>query len=136
MATKTIEKTKKSATVPTTQNDNVWFENELQQDIWEKKYCVDGESLDEFFDRISGGNEQMRKLIQQRRFMPGGRILASRGLSDRGRKITYSNCYVIAPPEDNIESIFDCATRLARTYSYGGGCGVDISKLSPAGANQ
>lgn len=44
------------------------------------------------------------------------------------------NCYVVTPPEDNIESIFDCARNLARTYSYGGGCGVDISKLSPRGA--
>ena len=41
---------------------------------------------------------------------------------------------MIAPPEDNIESIFDCAKKLARTYSYGGGCGVDISKLAPRGA--
>ena len=41
---------------------------------------------------------------------------------------------MIAPPEDNIESIFDCAKKLARTYSYGGGCGIDISKLSPRGA--
>jgi ribonucleoside-diphosphate reductase alpha chain len=44
------------------------------------------------------------------------------------------NCYVIEPPEDNIESIFDCAKKLARTYSYGGGCGVDISRLAPAGS--
>ena len=41
---------------------------------------------------------------------------------------------MIAPPEDEIESIFDCAKKLARTYSYGGGCGVDISRLSPRGA--
>ncbi len=41
---------------------------------------------------------------------------------------------MIEPPEDNIESIFDCAKKLARTYSYGGGCGVDISNLSPRGA--
>lgn len=44
------------------------------------------------------------------------------------------NCYVIAPPEDNIESIFESRKKLARTYSYGGGCGIDISKLAPAGA--
>lgn len=30
------------------------------------------------------------------------------------------NCYVISPPEDNIESIFDCAKNLARTFSFGG----------------
>jgi len=145
MATKTTDKkqntTKTSTELSMDSNPpaeatviDTWFENELQRDIWEKKYCVNGESLDEFFDRISGGNQEMRALIKKRQFMPGGRILASRGLGNMGRKITYSNCYVIAPPEDNIESIFDCAARLARTYSYGGGCGVDISKLSPAGA--
>lgn len=41
---------------------------------------------------------------------------------------------MIAPPEDSIESIFDCASKLARTYSYGGGCGIDLSKLAPRGA--
>ena len=55
-------------------------------------------------------------------------------MDKRGIKTTLSNCYVIAPPEDNIESIFECATKLARTYSYGGGCGIDISKLAPRGA--
>lgn len=111
-----------------------WFKTELQKDIWEKKYCYQNESLDGFFDRISGGNKEVRKLIVEKKFMPGGRILASRGLANDGRKITYSNCYVISPPEDNIESIFECAAKLARTYSYGGGCGIDISKLAPAGA--
>ena len=41
---------------------------------------------------------------------------------------------MVTPPEDNIESIFECAKKLARTYSYGGGCGVDISGLAPRGA--
>jgi len=30
------------------------------------------------------------------------------------------NCYVITPPEDNLESIYNTDYRLARTYSYGG----------------
>ena len=29
------------------------------------------------------------------------------------QKISMSNCYVITPPEDSIESIFDCAKKLA-----------------------
>ena len=37
-------------------------------------------------------------------------------------------------PEDNLESIYDTAKQLARTYSYGGGSGVDISKIRPRGA--
>lgn len=44
------------------------------------------------------------------------------------------NCYVVTPPEDNIESIFESASKLARTYSFGGGCGTDISKLRPKNA--
>ena len=60
--------------------------------------------------------------------------MSNRGLEYEGRKITLSNCYVVAPPEDEIESIFDCARNLARTYSYGGGCGIDISNLAPKGA--
>ena len=48
--------------------------------------------------------------------------------------VVVHNCYVITPPEDSIESIFDCAKKLARTYSYGGGCGIDISNLAPRGA--
>lgn len=85
-------------------------------------------------DRVSGGEPELRQLIYEKKFLFGGRILANRGLENFGRKITLSNCYVITPPEDNLESIFDCAKKLARTYSYGGGCGIDISKLSPRGA--
>lgn len=44
------------------------------------------------------------------------------------------NCYVLTPPEDNLESIFETGSKLARTFSYGGGCGIDVSKLRPKGA--
>jgi ribonucleoside-diphosphate reductase alpha chain len=113
---------------------NEWLDSDLGRDIWTKKYCYNNETLDQFFDRVSGGNEEVKQLIIEKKFLPAGRILANRGLHKIGRKISYSNCYVISPPEDNIESIFDCAKKLARTYSYGGGCGIDISKLSPSGA--
>jgi ribonucleoside-diphosphate reductase alpha chain len=109
-------------------------ENQLGQDIWERKYRYGNETFDEWINRVSGGNSEIANLIKEKKFLFGGRILANRGLENKGRKISLSNCYVIEPPEDNIESIFDCAKKLARTYSYGGGCGVDISKLSPRGA--
>lgn len=108
-------------------------ENQLGQDIWERKYRYENETFDEWINRVSGGNSEIANLIKEKKFLFGGRILANRGLENKGRKISLSNCYVIEPPEDNIESIFDCAKKLARTYSYGGGCGVDISKLSPRG---
>lgn len=108
--------------------------NQLSLDIWSKKYKFQNESFNEWLDRVSGGNADIRQLIKEKKFIFGGRILANRGLNKIGKKITLSNCYVIPEPEDNLESIFDCATKLARTYSYGGGCGVDVSKLRPKGA--
>ena len=106
--------------------------NQLSIDIWSKKYQNNSETLEEWFNRISGNYSQLRNLIVSKKFLFGGRILANRGVT--GRKVTYSNCYVITPPEDNIESIFECASKLARTYSYGGGCGTDLSNLRPHGA--
>lgn len=109
-------------------------ENQLGMDIWNKKYRNEQEDFEGWIARVSGGNEEIAKYIKEKKFLFGGRILSNRGLDKQGKKVTYSNCYVVEPPEDNIESIFDCAKKLARTYSYGGGCGVDISKLSPRGA--
>ena len=108
--------------------------NQLGIDIWNNKYKFENETFDEWIERISNGNQELAQLILEKKFLFGGRILASRGLANKGKKITYSNCYVITPPEDNIESIYEAASKLARTYSYGGGCGIDISKLSPKGA--
>jgi ribonucleoside-diphosphate reductase alpha chain len=106
--------------------------NELSYNIWDKKYRVNGESFEDWLLRIANCDPKVMKLIAEKKFIFGGRILASRGVTDR--KVTYSNCYVIEPPEDNLESIFECGKKLARTYSYGGGCGTDVSKLAPRGA--
>jgi len=110
-------------------------ENKLGIDIWNSKYCYEGESFDSWLSRVSGGNEEVAEMIRSKKFLFGGRILANRGLENRGRKVTLSNCYVVTPPGDSLEEIFDCAKKLARTYSYGGGCGVDVSGLSPKGAH-
>lgn len=109
-------------------------DNKLGIDIWEKKYKYDGETFESWLNRVSGGDKDLKEMIVNKEFIFAGRILSNRGLAKLGRKITYSNCYVVTPPEDNLESIFDTAKKLARTYSYGGGCGVDISKLRPKGA--
>ena len=111
-----------------------WDMTDLQRDIYEKKYRYNNESFDDFLERVSGGNGFIKKAIKDKKFMPAGRILAGRGLDKFGRKITLSNCYVMPKVEDNIEAIFDTAKYLARTYSYGGGCGLTLSKLRPKGA--
>ena len=111
-----------------------WSMDELQKSIWRNKYQYKDETFNEWIERISGGNFKIAKLIRERKFLFAGRILANRGLYRDNIKVTYSNCYVLQPPEDNLESIFDTAKNLARTFSYGGGVGIDISKLRPNGA--
>lgn len=106
-------------------------ENKLGIDIYKKKYMKNGESFDEWLDRISAGDEDVKRLIIEKKFLFGGRILSNRGL---GHGFSTSNCYVLAPPMDSIESIFDTAKQTARTFSWGGGVGFSIGKLAPRGA--
>lgn len=116
-------------------NEKEWLgeDNTLGLDIWKKKYA-DGRTYHEWLYDVTGGDMQLAKLIESKKFLFGGRILANRNNASITSKKTYSNCYVIAPPEDNLESIFNTAKKLARTFSYGGGCGIDLSKLSFKGA--
>lgn len=92
--------------------------NELSYDIWEKKYRYNNETFNEWLNRVSGDNAKIKEQILQRKFLFGGRILANRGISVKGK--TYSNCYVIPPIQDNIEDIYETCGKLARTFSYGG----------------
>ena len=109
-------------------------------DIVRKKYLIPEdilgheETVDEFLDRVSMGNQQVRELIKNRKFIPGGRILSGMGMHKYGIKASYSNCYVMDPPGDCIPSIYDKCGELGITNSRGGGCGVDISTLAPRGA--
>lgn len=104
-------------------------DNQLSLDIWHKKYQNNGEDFEHWLNRVSGNNPEVKELIRNREFLFGGRILAGRGILDN--RLTLSNCYVIPSPEDNIESIFDTAKMMARTYSTGGGAGINISNLRP-----
>lgn len=111
-----------------------WLNNEeLPVTIWRKKYQQKGENFEQWLNRISAGDETVKELIREKKFIFAGRILSNRGIKDR--KITLSNCYVVTPPNDNLESIFDAGAKMARTFSYGGGCGIDVSNLRPKGAD-
>ena len=109
-----------------------WLNTQLGQDIWTRKYQNGDETFDQWLDRVSNGDDAVKDLILSKKFIFGGRILASRGITDR--KVTYSNCYVLPPVGDSIEEIYDTNKYLARTFSYGGGCGIDISQLRPKGS--
>ena len=70
---------------------NEWLgeDNALGKDIWERKYQHDGETLEEWFDRVSAGDKELRQLIKERKFLFGGRTLANRGIPNSGN---YFNC--------------------------------------------
>jgi ribonucleoside-diphosphate reductase alpha chain len=70
-------------------------------------------------------------LLSNFKFIPGGRILFGAG---QNRRATLLNCYYMPIKEDSIEGIFEWCKEAARTYSFGGGVGTDISILRPKGA--
>lgn len=70
-------------------------------------------------------------LLSDFRFLPGGRIMHGAG---NPRKVTLHNCYVEQIQADSLDAIWDTAKHAAKTYSRGGGIGIDISPLRPAGA--
>lgn len=113
------------------ERNKMWEMNTLQKDIWESKYRYNNESFNEFIKRVSGNNSKIEKLIRNKDFLFGGRILAGRGID---RNVSLANCTTLPPVQDNIESIFQTAGELARMFSYGQGAGIDISLLRPKGA--
>lgn len=82
-------------------------------------------------DKRKEWTERFYWLLEDFRMIPGGRILFGAG---NPRRVTTLNCYVLPIREDSLEGIFECAKEMARTYSYGGGVGIDISVLRPAGS--
>lgn len=108
-----------------------WLNNDqLAIDIWNKKYRNNNESLDEWFDRVSGGNEKLKKLIIAKKFLFGGRTLANRGTN----KGSFSNCYSSGFVEDSLDSIMTVAKNIAMTYKAQGGQGLSLSKIRPKGS--
>lgn len=68
------------------------------------------------------------KLIADRVFIPGGRILANSGT---GIKNLF-NCFVM-PIEDSRESIYDTLKKAAEIFAWGGGIGYNFSNIRPEG---
>lgn len=107
-------------------------DNKLGKDIWEKKYRYNGESFDEWLDRVSGGDKTVVKLILEKKAIFGGRILSNRGT---GLNSSYSNCYVLPSDDiDSIEGILEQCKRMASTFKAEGGLGFDLSAIRPKGA--
>ena len=46
-----------------------WLDkNKLSYDIWDKKYRFNGESFQEWLDRVSNNDEEVKQLIKEKKF--------------------------------------------------------------------
>ena len=124
------------------------FSNPLAEHIWRTKYrFTDGDkvhdrTLQETRQRVAHTlagvesdtrywEERFLSVLEDFRFVPGGRILAGAGT---GRRVTLFNCFVMGELEDSMESIFENLKEGAITMQEGGGVGYDFSSLRPAGS--
>ena len=134
-------------------HENYLGDNELAQNIYANKYYVKDleneiieKTPEDVFKRLASFlstvedtplkqkefSERFYNELFDGRFIAGGRVLA--GAGDLYRLKTLANCFVSQIDTDDIDSIYKAAFECARTYSYGGGIGVDISCLRPKDA--
>ncbi len=72
--------------------------------------------------------ENFRWLLDDWKFVPGGRILTAAGTD---QNLTFYNCYVIPSPKDSRGGIMETLTQMTEVMSRGGGVGINISTLRP-----
>ncbi len=101
------------------------------------KYRAPGESFTEYATRVSSALQdspehfrQTREILQDQRFLPGGRIQSAIGSP---RQSTPYNCFVMETIDDNIKSILSVFGDSVETMRRGGGVGYDFSRLRPHG---
>ena len=73
---------------------------------------------------------RFRAILDEGKFLPGGRILAGAGSP---RRVTLFNCFVLGAIQDSLDGIFSALHEAAVTMQEGGGVGYDFSTLRPRG---
>jgi ribonucleoside-diphosphate reductase alpha chain len=123
------------------------FAADISQHVWETKYRYAGNghaerSIADTWRRVahalaaveqkdaSGWERKFFAILQDFKFLPGGRIQAGAGTS---RNVTLFNCFVLGVVEDSMPGIFRALQEGALTMQEGGGIGVDFSTLRPRG---
>jgi len=117
--------------------------------VWEEKYRYRGDgvmhdaSIEDTWRRVAHAlaaveapqlveywEGEFYALLQDFKFLPGGRIQAGAGTRHH---ITLFNCFVMGAIADSISGIFESLKESALTLQQGGGIGLDFSTLRPYG---
>ncbi len=125
-----------------------YFVSDVSARIWDTKYRLrgDGErgehAIDDTWRRVARAlaavetadrarwEQAFYSVLEDFRFLPGGRIQAGAGTSHR---VTLFNCFVMGTIRDSMDGIFDALKEGALTMQQGGGIGCDFSTLRPRG---
>ena len=111
--------------------------SDTAQKIFTRKYAKENETWEQACTRVASyvsqeDSEYVAKyfqLIYERVFIPGGRILANSGTTNKN----LMNCFVL-PVEDSRDSIFTTAKDAAEVLAQGGGVGYNFEKLREKGS--
>jgi len=126
------------------------FTQAIAQDIWVNRYQyveagrIQDLSIRDSWKRVARAiaereparnawEKRFYSLMDNFRFLPGGRILANAGTSQPG---TLCNCFVMERPKDEITTLFRILQESAETIQQGGGIGCDFSLVLPRGSIQ
>ncbi|TCV90765.1 adenosylcobalamin-dependent ribonucleoside-diphosphate reductase [Sulfurirhabdus autotrophica] len=125
-----------------------YFHSEFSKKIWDLKYrnlelgMEPDRTVEDTWRRVAhaiagvetfdpiGWEHRFYSILEEFRFLPGGRILAGAGTI---KQVTLFNCFVMDTIEDSLAGIFDALKDGAITMQHGGGVGYDFSTLRPKG---
>ncbi len=128
--------------------------NQVQREIWQNNYkSPEDQNIEDTFKRVAKvvsdveQNLELRKnlfnqffnMMNQMRFIPGGRTLANAGVQGR-QKATLYNCFVYHPYDvgikdiDSMEGIFQMLAKSSKILASQGGLGVNFTFIRPNGS--
>lgn len=129
------------------------FDNDFSKEVWNINYRHgDEKSWSDTCKRVAKAVSDVEKtkrkrkkyydefyeIIYNKKFVPGGRILANAGVKDR-KNATLYNCYVYHPSDynpkdiDSLDNIFESLQQSAKILGREGGLGINLSYLRPEG---
>lgn len=122
-------------------NENPMFRSKFSEDIFKQKYAHEGcytwsDLADTLAKDVCGGLlkkdevHQLTKIMQELKFIPGGRYLYYAGRPNK----FFNNCYLLRAEEDTREDWSNLSWKSESCLMTGGGIGIDYSVYRPEGS--